>query len=104
MHPNALVCWRYLGQGDRVMPDAIEGLLVLTWLEASLSSAEKHSGLIVCQVISGNVILFCLFADLSVLPPNRRLQLTPLRVERDRANFENRFRLHSHLVQSMRRN
>jgi hypothetical protein len=40
-------------------------------------------------VISGNVIVLCLFIALSVLPPNRRVQLTPLRVERDRAYFEN---------------
>ncbi len=56
------------------------------------------------RVIAGNVIAVCLFIVLSVLPPNRRLQLTPLRVDRDRANFESRFRLDGHLILSMRRN
>jgi hypothetical protein len=40
----------------------------------------------------------------SVLPPNRRLQLTPLRGERDRGFFESWFRLDTHTDLSMRRN
>jgi len=32
----------------------------------------------VCQVISGKLIVFCLLIDRSVLPPNRRVQSTPL--------------------------
>jgi hypothetical protein len=33
----------------------------------------------VCQVISGKAIVFCPLITVSVLPPNRRVQLTPLR-------------------------
>jgi hypothetical protein len=42
-------------------------------------ACHKHSSACVCQVIVGNVIVFCLFIARLVLPPNRRLQLTPLR-------------------------
>ena len=44
------------------------------------------------------------YGILSVLPPNRRLQLTPLRVEQDRGFFESQFRLGSHLDLVVRRN
>jgi hypothetical protein len=33
----------------------------------------------VCQVISGKAIVFCPLITVSVLPPNRRVQSTPLR-------------------------
>jgi len=36
----------------------------------------------------GNVTLACLLIAVSLLPPNQRLQLTPLRVERDQGDFE----------------
>jgi len=70
------------------MPDAFERLLVLAWFQSNVSRAQKHSSASVCQVIAGNVLAACHLIALSVLPPNRRLQLTPLRVERDRSFFE----------------
>jgi hypothetical protein len=61
------------------MPDALERHRVLTWYHCNLSRADKHPSACVCQQISGNLIATCLFIDLVVLPPNQRLQLTPLR-------------------------
>jgi len=57
-HSNAIVCWRGLFKQ---------------------SPADKHSSAYKCQVISGNVIVFCPLITVSVLPPNRRVQSTPLR-------------------------
>jgi hypothetical protein len=51
----------------------------------------------VCQVIAGNVLAACHLIAVSVLPPNRRLQLTPLGGERDRADFESWNRLDTFL-------
>jgi len=55
-------------------------------------------------VISGNVIAACLPIAVAVLPPNRRLQLTPLCGERDRGDFESWIRLDSDSDEEMRRN
>jgi hypothetical protein len=72
-HPNAVVCWRDLGQRHLVMPDALERRRVLARPHSSLSCADKHPKASACQVISGNVIVVCLFIALPVLPPNQNL-------------------------------
>ncbi len=78
-HPNAAVCWRVLGQRHLVMADALERRRVLARPHSSLSCADKHPKASACQVISGNLIVVCLFIALAVLPPNQRVQSTPLR-------------------------
>jgi len=52
----------------------------------------------------GNVTLACLLIAVSLLPPNQRLQLTPLRVERDQGDFEIQIGLNCFPNLSMRRN
>jgi len=54
--------------------------------------------------IAGKQILACQFHVWAAQPPNRRLQLTPLRVERDQGDFEIQIRLDRISDLSVRRN
>jgi hypothetical protein len=53
---------------------------------------------------AGKQILACQFHAWTAPPPNRRLQLTPLRVERDQGDFEIQIRLDRISDLSVRRN
>ena len=107
MLSNAIVCWRVLTQAPRDeqcirMPwcaDLVSGKLIcscpmqsnakLCWrglLKRNLcGQAFRRLGV---PAALRHADLLCLLLDLSVQPPNQRVQSTPLRVERDRSDFE----------------
>jgi len=61
------------------MPDAIERDRVLAWLGQAHRVRTSIRTSRCAGVNSGNAIVFCRFIALWVLPPNRRVQSTPLR-------------------------
>jgi hypothetical protein len=107
MHSKVIVCWRDLSQACRdeqcirtaSCAGVVSGKLI--------SSGSRQSNAKVCwpglvnDIACGQAFarlrvpaalrqadLLCLFTARLVLPPNQRVQSTPLRVERDRSYFE----------------
>jgi len=84
MPSKVISCWRRLRQPCR-------GLMRLRLRSCAGANAGKQ-------------ILACQFHARAAQPPNRRLQLTPLRVERDQGDFEIQIRLDRISDLSVRRN
>ena len=62
--------------------------IVLCWRGlVKCIAGKRHSSAFRCCVISSNAVAFCQPSHLDGLPPNNAFQPTPLRVERDRADF-----------------
>ena len=62
--------------------------IVLCWRGlVKCIAGKRHSSAFRCCVISSNAVAFYQPSYLDGLPPNNAFQPTPLRVERDRADF-----------------